>query len=174
MIKDKFNFDNPKFAPLREASRDVIKAYQDANRWFDTTQEYVYIEQGMLNLSKIIHLQAHKFPNIFDDFVDMLHERHLMGEYPSTEELNWREELQSVDDVFDLIIRIFEHIDEALEAFHKVTDNADFRAMALKTEEFMLQNSQSYTKFLELAFRWQNDGGSKTTFDSWCKDLIND
>lgn len=174
MIKDIFNFDNPKYAVLRNASRNVIKAYQDANRWMDTTQEYVYIEQGMPNFARIIHNQAHEYPKLFDEFVDMLHERHLMGEYPATEELNWREELKSVEDVFGLIIRIFEHINEALEDFHKATDNAEFRAMALKTEEFMLKNSQTYTVFLELANRWDDDRGSKTSFDSWCEEYLDD
>lgn len=173
-VKDIFNFDNPIYAPLRNPSREVIKAYQDANRYFDTTQEYVYIEQGMKYLSKIIHEQAHEFPKRFDSFIDMLHERHLMGEYPSTEELNWKEELKELDDVFDIVIRVFDNIQEALEKFHEVTDNANFRPMALYTEELMAQNSKDYTKFLELAFRWQNDGGSKTSFDSWCKKLLDE
>ena len=71
-VKDIFNFDNPIYAPLRNPSREVIKAYQDANRYFDTTQEYVYIEQGMKYLSKIIHEQAHEFPKRIDSFIDML------------------------------------------------------------------------------------------------------
>ena len=51
--KEIYNFDNPKFAELREPMRDVIRMYQNANRWFDTTQEYVYIKQGMIYLSEI-------------------------------------------------------------------------------------------------------------------------
>lgn len=170
--KDIFNFDNPLFRPLREPSREVIKAYQDANRYFDTTQEYVYIEEGMPILAKIIHTEAHEFPKRFDKFVDMLHERHLMGEYPATEELNWREELKDLDSVFDLLIRVLNNIQDALENFHKVTDNSQFRPMALLTEELMAENSKVYTKFLQLWFRWNNDGGSKTSFDSWCHTLF--
>lgn len=172
--KDIFNFDNPVYSVLREPSRQVIKAYQDANRFFDTTQEYVYIEEGMPNLAQIIHKQAHEFPKRFDKFGDMMHERHLLIEYPETPELNWREELKDLDSVFDLLIKVFDNIQEALEKFYKVTDNEKFRPMALFAEEMMLENSKDYTKFLEIWFRWNNDGGSKTSFDSWCKHLFCD
>lgn len=171
-LREIFNFDNPKYAPLREPSRAVIKAYQDANRYFDTTQEYVYIEQGMVFLSKIIHSQAHEFPKRFDAFVEMLHERHLMGEYPATDELDWRSELENIDDVFELLIRVLDNIHDALESFRKVTDNAEFRPMALYAEELMLENSRTYTKFLMLWARWDENAGSKTSFDSWCQKII--
>ena len=172
--KDIFNFDNPTYAVLREPSRGVIKAYQDANRFFDTTQEYVYIEQGMRYLARIIHNEAHEFPKRFDNFVDMLHERHLMGEYPETAELLWKEELKDLDDVFNLLIKVLDNIQEALENFHKVTDNEKFRPMALKVEEMMLENSGVYTKFLELWVRWNEEGGSKTSFDSYCAKYLHD
>ena len=172
--KEIYNFDNPKFAELREPMRDVIRMYQNANRWFDTTQEYVYIEQGMIYLSEIIHRQAHEFPKRFDAFGDMLHEKHLMAEYPGTDELDWRESLKSLDDVFELIMQTFVGINAALEKFRKATDTPDFRAMSLKTEELMLQNSAEGKMFLELWFRWANDGGSKTSFDSWCKSRLNE
>lgn len=167
--KDLFNYDNSKYGKLREPSREVIAAYQTANRFFDTTQEFVYIELGLPFLSAAIHREAHKFPQRFDTFVDMLHERHLMGEYPATPELDWRKELSDIDSVFELIIRVFESIQEALEKFHTQTENADFRPMALYTEELMLQNSRDYTKFLQAWVRWDTDGGSMTSFDSWCK-----
>lgn len=172
--RDLFNYDNEKYQPLMDASRAVVKAYQDANRFLDTTQEYVYIEQGMRYFSKMIHKQAHKYPVQFDKFTDMLHERHLMAEYPSTPELDWKEEFKDLGDVFALIIRVFDNIQEALEGFRNVTDNASFRAMALFVEELMLENSRDYTLFLEAWFRWDNDGGSKTSFDSWCEKLLDD
>lgn len=172
--KDVFSFDNPTYAPLRDGSRKVIQAYQNANRFFDAAQEYVYIEEGMPFLSKFIHKRAHTFPKKFDSFAEMLHERHLMAEYPATPELDWREELKAIDDVFYLLIRVHEDINEALEEFRNMTDNAIFRAMSLFSEELMLQNSREYTKILELWFRWDNDGGSKTSFDSWCEKILDE
>ena len=104
----------------------------------------------------------------------MLHENHLMAEYPGTDELDWRESLKSLDDVFELIMQTFDGINAALEKFRKATDTPDFRAMSLKTEELMLRNSTEGKVFLELWFRWANDGGSKTSFDSWCKSRLNE
>ena len=88
--------------------------------------------------------------------------------------LDWRESLKSLDDVFELIMQIFDGINAALEKFRKATDTPDFRAMSLKTEELMLENSTEGKMFLELWFRWANDGGSKTSFDSWCKSRLNE
>ena len=169
--KELFNYEGD-FAVLREPSRNVIAAYQNANRFFDTIQEYVYIEQGMPNLAKAIHEQAHKFPQIFDRFADMLHERHLMAEYPATAEMDWKATLKSIDDVFETIISVFEDIQDALEKFHVLTDNGKLRPMALFSEELMSANSKDYTKFIQAWMRWNEDGGSKTSFDSWCRELF--
>ena len=166
-LREQYSYDSPIYSVLRDPSRGVIAAYQNGNRYLDTTQEVVLIEEGMPNLSKVIHRQAHKYPARFDKFADMLHERHLMAEYPATPEMDWREELKGLDDVFRCVLDAMNEIQEALEAFHAVVDNATFRPMALFTEELMAENSADYTLFLELWARWENEGGSKTSFDSW-------
>lgn len=168
-LRDKFTFANPEFSELRDPARAVIGAYQQANRFLDTAQEWVLIEAGMPNLAAVIHEQAHLMPPRFDKFVEMLHERHLMAEYPATAEMDWEEELHDLDDVFRCVIDAMEDIQDALEEFHAVTDNAKFRPMALFTEELMAENSADYTKFLQMWARWDNDGGSKTSFDSWVR-----
>ena len=168
-LREIYSYDNPAFSVLRDPARGVIAAYQDANRILDAIQEFCLIEEGMPNLSAAIHFQAHQFPARFDSFADMLHERHLMAEYPATAEMDWREEIKDLDDVFRCTLAAMEDIHDALEAFHAVTDNAKFRPMALFTEELMTQNSADYTKFLEMWARWDNDGGSKTSFDSWVR-----
>lgn len=166
-LRDIYSYDSPTFSVLRDPARDVIAAYQNGNRYLDTIQEYALIEEGMPNLSKVIHRQAHKYPARFDKFADMLHERHLMAEYPATPEMDWRGELKGLDDVFRCILSAMDEIHEALEAFYSVTDNAQFRPMALFAEELMAENSGDYTLFLELWARWNNEPGSKTSFDSW-------
>lgn len=168
-INEKYGFDKPEFAALREPSRAVIAAYQTANRFMDTTQEYTLIELGMPYLAEALHRMAHEFPKRFDAFGEMLHERHLMAEYPATEELDWQEELHDVDDVFEMCIRILENIGEALENFRTVTDNGVFRAMSLFAENLISENSRDYTKILAAWKRWDEDGGSRTSFDAWCK-----
>lgn len=173
-LRDKFTYDNATFATLREAARDVSRAYSDVNKWLDTLKEYVYIEKGMSNLSDFIHNSAHVQLQRLDVFGDLLHERHLMQEYPTTNEVDIFAEMGDgdLDRVFEFVARCYGHIDEALESFHAQTDNAYFRAMALKTEELMLANSQDYTKVLDLWQRWDNDGGSLTTFDNYVGNYI--
>lgn len=168
-VREKYSYDNAEFAPLRDPARAVIASYQDANRALDTIQEFVLIEEGMPNLASVIHNQAHLMPPRFDKFAEMLHERHLMAEYPATAEMDWREELKGLDDVFRCVIDAMEDIQDALEAFHAATDNPWFRPMSLLTEELMAENSADYTKFLDMWARWDNDGGSKTSFDSWVR-----
>ena len=80
--------------------------------------------------------------------------------------------MKNIDDVFYLLIRVLDHIQEALERFRDVTDNADFRPMALFTEELMAQNSADYTQILALWNRWNDEGGSKTSFDSWVEKIM--
>lgn len=166
-LKEIYSYDNPKFGVLRDPARAVIAAYQNANRFLDTVQEYALIEEGMPNLARAIHEQAHLYPTRFDKFAEMLHERHLMAEYPATPEMDWRTELNSLDDVFRCILSAMEEIQEALEAFYVVTDGRDFRPMALTAEDLMSENSADYTRFLEMWARWDNEAGSKTSFDSW-------
>lgn len=178
-LKEKYNFDVEPFKGLRDAARAVSKAYLDGNRFLDAAKEYVYIEQSLKFCSEIVHRQAHKFLQLLDDFGDMLHENHLMQEYAETPELNWREELKNMDGVFEFITRVLDNVQEALEAFHAATDNAQFRAMALYTEELMLTNSRDRTKFLEMWAMYDEpkvNGGvaSSTSFDGWCKKILDE
>ena len=178
-LKEKYNFDNEPFKALRDSARAVSKAYLDGNRFLDAAKEYVYIEQSLKFCSEIVHSQAHKFLQLLDDFGDMLHENHLMQEYPATEELSWREELKDMDGVFEFITRVLENVQEALEAFHGATDNAQFRPMALYAEELMLTNSRDRTKFLEMwaiydQLNEQGGAGSPTSFDGWCKKILDE
>lgn len=173
-LKEKFNFDIEPYRSLRDSARAVSREYLQGNRCLDEAKEYVYIEQSLKYCSDIIHLQAHKFLELLDTFGDLLHERHLIQEYPDTVEIDWRTTFTDMDSVFDFIVKVLENIGEALEQFHAKTDNAEFRPMALKTEELMLVNSKDHTKFLELwaiydQLNEKGNASSPTSFDSYCK-----
>lgn len=168
-ISEKFSFQNEKYAKIQEISKKVIMSYQTANRWTDSLQEYVYIQYGMPSLARVIHNLAHTFPQKFDKFVDMLHERHLMAIYGATSEVDIAQKIQSFEDVFGFVINILDNIQETLAEFHSLVDNSDLMPMALKVEELMVENSAEYTPFLEMWSRWENNGGSFTSFDNWCK-----
>lgn len=173
-LKDKFNYDIEPYRSLRDSARAVSKEYLQGNRCLDEAKEYVYIEQSLKFCSEIVHRQAHKFLELLDTFGDLLHERHLMQEYPDTSEIDWRTTFTDMDSVFDFIVKVLENVGEALEEFHAKTDNAQFRPMALKAEELMLINSQDHTKFLEMwaiydQLNEKGSMGSPTSFDSWCE-----
>ena len=169
--RDIFDYKNQKYAPLKEPARGVVDAAQRVNRFLDTVQEWFYIEAALPNTSKFIHKISHLYPQFFDQFINLLHERHLMGIYPSTPELV--EEIGDVDKAFEIVIGVMDEYQEALEAFHRATDNADFRPMALKTEEFMLANSQLYTKILQAWNMWDK-GVNASSFDNWVLHLMED
>lgn len=162
--RDLYNYDNEAFGVLREPARQVVAAYQQAARFLDTVQESVYIEHGLVHTARMLHNLAHEMPKRFDEFGDMLHERHLMTEYPATPELT--ERVEDMDKAFEIAIAVLDDVQEALEAFHAVTDTAAFRPMALKTEELMLQNSRDYTRILNAWVMWDENPG-KTSFDNW-------
>lgn len=171
--KDIFNYDNEKYRMLRDPSRGVSAAYSEANKWLDTLKEWVYIEQGMAHLSKLIHDLAHKELERLDVFADILHENHLMQFYPTTEEVDIFEEVKDIGDCFDFVIRVTDHIQEKLRAFHDTIEfNNGLLPMALKVEELMMKNSADRTVFLDLWVRWDEDGGSKTSFDKYVAHFI--
>ena len=70
-VRDIYNYTNPRYAGLRDPMRRVVGAYQNANRFLDTVQEWVYIEAGMIHTSRMIHNLAHKMPEQFDKVADM-------------------------------------------------------------------------------------------------------
>lgn len=141
-----------------------MRAYQNAARFLDTIQEWIYIETGMKHTATMVHLLAHEMPKRFDVFGDLLHERHLSVEYPGTPELT--EEIRDMNHAFEVVIGTLEEIQEALERFHAATDTPDFRPMALKSEELMLQNSADYTQVLEAWVMYDNTN-SASSFDNW-------
>lgn len=166
--KEYFDYQNPKFAALKEPARAVVDAAQRVNRFLDTVQEWFYIEAAMPFTSEFFHKISHQYPKIFDAFVEMLHERHLMGFYPATPELT--EDIENADKAFEIAIGVLDEFHEALEGFHAATDNAQFRPMALRTEEFMLQNSGYYTKILQAWEMW-DQSNSTSSFDNWMRNL---
>ena len=166
--RDIYNYDSEPYAALRDPARNVVAAYQQAARFLDTVQESVYIEHGLVHTARVLHNLAHEMPKRFDEFGDMLHERHLMTEYPATPELT--ERVEDMDKAFEIVIAVLDDIQAALESFREVTDNATFRPMALKAEELMLQNSRDYTRILDMWAMWDKSD-SATSFDNWALHL---
>lgn len=169
-LADVFNYENSMFSPLRDAARKVTGAMQQANRSLDTLKEIVLIEMGLVHTSDAIHKLAHKQPAYFDQIGDLLHQRHLMQEYPATEEYKNRPD--DMDGVFEEIMRILRENDEALRDFIKVCDENAQYALARQAETIQIENSEDCTKFL-MAWQMFDEGSSSaTSFDNWVKHLF--
>ena len=60
-------------------------------------------------------------------------------------------------------------VDYAANAGHADTADEATQAGSASVADKLAENSADYTKFLEMWARWDNDGGSKTSFDSWVR-----
>lgn len=169
-LADFYNYDNGRFAALRDASRKVTEKMQNANRGLDTLKEWVLIEMGLVNTSNEIHKLAHKQPGYFDRVGDILHQRHLIQEYPATEEYTKRPD--DMDGVFEEIMRLLRENDEALKDFIRVCDENAQYALARQAETIQIENSEDCTKFLQAWAMFDDGSSSATSFDNWVKHLF--
>lgn len=171
-LADVFNYENSMFSPLRDAARKVTAAMQQANRSLDSLKEYVLIEVGLVHTSDAIHELAHKQPKMWDKLADYLHQRHLMQEYPATEEYTKRP--KDMDEVFEEIMRLLRENDEALRDFIKVCDENAQYALARQAETIQIENSEDCTKFLAAWSMYDSTDASATSFDNWILHLFHD
>ena len=167
-LKDFFSYDNEKFAAIREAARGVTGAYGAQNKWLDTAQEWLLIEKGMKHTSDLIHGIAHRALVYLDEFSDILHERHLLTEYPATDEL--LEDFFDPSDVFSVVTTILDNTGRALAEFRIEAEAQGLVEMALGAENLMLKNSAEYTAVLQLWKMWENNP-SASSFDTWALHL---
>ena len=167
-LKNYFSYDAGRFGELREAARRVTGAYGAQNKWLDTMQEWLLIEKGMKHTSDMIHGIAHRALVYLDEFSDILHERHLMTEYPATDEL--AERFEDPSDVFFAVTVTLEKTGEALAAFREKANSLGLPEMALGAENLMMKNSREYDAVLKLWQMW-DQLASESSFDNWALHL---
>ena len=169
-LDERFNFDSPRYAGLREASRGVTAAYQDAAKILDTLKEIVLLDMGLVNTSNVIHNLAHEMPKRFDTLGDILHQRHLRQYYPSTSE--YTAEPETLSDVFGEVINCLDAIENALVDFISTCDELKLYPFARQAETMQIENSQSYEKFLYAWAMFDGEETSPTSFDNWIMHLF--
>ena len=169
-LADFYNYENEKFSPVRDAARRVTAAMQNANRGLDSLKEWVLIEMGLVHTSDAIHELAHKQPKMWDELADILHQRHLMQEYPATEEYTKRPD--DMDGVFEEIMRLLRENDEALKDFIRVCDENAQYALARQAETIQIENSEDCTKFLMAWQMYDMTDASATSYDNWILHLF--
>ena len=169
-LADFFNYENEMFSKLRDAALDVTAAMRNANRGLDTLKEIVLIEIGLVHTSDAIHELAHKQPQRFDTIGDILHQRHLIQEYPATEE--YTNHPEDMDGVFEEVINFLRKNDEALKQFITICDETQNYALARQAETLQIENSEDCEKFLEAWAMFDSTDASATSFDNWVLHLF--
>lgn len=167
--RDYANWDNLRFAPLKEPVRRVMEAYGNAEKWFADIKDRVLCEMGMPFLSDAIHKLEHLQPERVDMFAEIPHDYHLRLPYPGTPELD-EDFNDDLDRVFEVCVVIVDSVDEALGAFIRDTADGEFNALSLKAEELQVLNTDDRRKLLEAWAMWDNGEMSRATFDSWCRE----
>ena len=168
-LREIYSYDSAAYAPLRDAARRATAAYQNAARGLDTLKEWVLIEFGLVHTADVIHRLAHLQPQRFDVVGDILHQRHLMQEYPETEE--YRERPENMDGVFAEVIRLLDEIEKALKECVRVSDELGLYPLGRAFENLQMQNSESYEMFLYAWQMYDKTDSSATSYDDWIRAL---
>lgn len=169
-LQKTYNYADARFSALRDSGRAVTAAYQSAARGMDSLKEWVLIELGLPNTADAIHRLAHLQPERFDQVGDILHQRHLMQEYPATPEYTKRPE--TLDEVFEEVIAMLQRIEDSLRDCVLACDELKLWALAREFENLQTENSRSYEKFLYAWQMYDRFEGSETSYDSWISRLF--
>ncbi len=163
-LRDRYGWEHEPYRSFRDSARGVTAALGAQNKWLDTIQEWFFIENGMMHVSRVIHNIAHKALAVLDEFSDILHERHLETEYPETKELG--EKPRDVSDALETVCTILDQTEAALTAFRNAS--ASVPGISLKTENLIMEVSAEQKVVLALWKMWDN-GISASSFDNWAK-----
>lgn len=148
---------------LNTASRGVMSAYQNANRWLDTIKEDILINKGCPYFSNIVHQLAHTMPGRFDRFGDILHTKNLLIPYPATEE--WRNALPDMPSVFKAIYEILDQIQIELIAFKKCAEECSLLSMSIECDQLITDIASEYEFYYRIEKMLEYCGGNLTQWD---------
>lgn len=148
---------------------DVMTAYQNANKWLDSTKEAVYIHMNCPFFSSYIHNLAHTMPVRFDAFGDILHTINMEIPYPATAELEKKP--QNISEAFDVIFMVLDAIKDSLNAFIKCTDENQ-HGMACSAEACLNDIEKEYPFLFRLLAKWNQSNNDMVAFDKYVMNYI--
>lgn len=160
-LLDKDNFD--RFPTVRDPARRVTGALLQGMRFTDTCKDCVLILEGMPLTAAALHEQAHWYGEAWDEFGDLLHQRHLLQEFPATPELD---EAPDVGRSLEVTLWCLDEADLALQEFARACDGAGLFALARGAEEMSVAVSGQRSRWLQAAKMWENDP-DKLSYDKW-------
>lgn len=158
-------YDDPRYAPIEQPAKDVVAAYQNANKWLDSIKEVILIELGCPFFSNEIHKLAHTMPGRFDKFGDILHERHLLIHYPETQVI--RKLPESMEEAFDMIFAILDDINVSIMNFIDATKDTSLHFMALEAENLLTDINTEYSHLGNARKMLDLSNGNLGSFDRW-------
>lgn len=161
--------DNVDTDVMEQTIRDVMSAYQNANKWLDSVKETVYSRMSCPFFSSFIHKLAHTMPARFDKFGDILHTTNLVIPYPATEEID--HEPTSIDDVFGFIFGTLDAIKTSLTSFIKCTDE-QYHGMSCAAEELLNDIESEYPMLYRLRDKWSQCEGDVVEFDKYVQQYV--
>lgn len=150
--------------PIADAAREVMTAYQNANKWLDSVKEFLYITVNCPFFSSFVHKLAHTMPERFDKFGDILHTVDMEIPYPATAELATRP--ADISEAFTVIFNVLNDIKTALNKFIAITD-ADAHGMACAAETLLNDIEGEFPMLYRLSKKWADCSGDSVAFDKY-------
>ena len=115
-----------------------------------------------------IHKQAHVYGEMWDQFGDILHQRHFLQEFPATPELD---EAPDLTRAMEIVLWCMDEIDKALVAFIRACDEAGMYPLARAAEGIQMENSTDRTLWLQAAKMWDLNK-DKLSYEKWIEELF--
>lgn len=154
---------------LQTTSEQVMAAYQNANKWLDSTKEMVYTDLSCPFFSSWIHALAHTMPGRFDKFGDILHTVNMKIPYPATAGIP--KEPQNIDEVFDMIFLVLDNIKASLNAFIKCTAE-EYHGMSCAAETCLNDIESEYPMLYRLQKKWEQCNNNIVEFDKYVMQYV--
>lgn len=156
---------------LNNAAEQVMRSYQDANKWLDIIKEYLLMDCGCVFFSNYIHNLAHSMPVRFDKFGDILHTIDMKVPYPATEYID--SEPTSVSESFDKVCNILDTISSSLSEFILLAESTHYKAIAISSETLLEDISREYTNLKRMRRALDRCEGDIIKFDKWVAQYVN-
>lgn len=166
---DDINSENAANTDLETAAINVMAAYQNANRWLDSVKEAIYIKMNCPFFSSFVHELAHKMPQLFDEYGDILHTINMEIPYPATEEIEKKPD--NLNEAFIIIFNILDAIKKALNEFISYVDK-EYHGMACSAENCLNTIENEYPNLYRLQAKAKECGDDTVSFDKFVGQFV--
>ena len=168
----RFGWDNPKYDNLETPVREVMSAYQNANKWLDSIKEHILINLNCPYFSNIVHELAHTMPARFDEFGDILHTEGLGIPYPTT--MEWENPIGNISESIKRIYEILDQIRVSLRVFKLAAESCDCLEMSIACDPLLTDIHAEYMFFHRAESMLNSFGGNLAQWDKFIYEFYQD